>query len=97
MPEFPGGIRFLFDYLHEQMDSNNLNLPIGGNGTMGRTIIRFIVEKDGTITNPEVTRALDPALDKLGMEIVKNMPAWKPAVQNGQNVRCYYTIPIMWQ
>ena len=64
------------------------------NGIQGRVVVKFIVEKDGSISNVEVNRSVDPDLDNEAMRVIKNMPKWNPAKQNGTEVRAYYYVPV---
>jgi periplasmic protein TonB len=50
-------------------------------------IVKFVVDKDGRITDVEITRSVDPSLDKEAMRIVKAMPKWKPGKLKGNCVR----------
>ena len=89
-PEFPGGDEARKKYLNE-----NIRFPEQeGCGMPGRTIVRFIVEKDGSLTNLQVIRGLDPSLDKEAIRVVKNMPKWIPGEQNGEKVRVKFVLPI---
>lgn len=51
MPEFPGGINGLMDYL-----SKNVKYPVAAQecGAQGRIVVSFVVEKDGSVSNPKV-------------------------------------------
>ena len=91
MPQFPGGPSALFEYL-----SNNLQYPVVAeeNGVQGRVIVTFIVEKDGSISNAKVVKAVDPSLDKEAIRLVESMPNWIPGKQNGEPVRVKYTVPV---
>lgn len=61
----------------------------------GRVIIQFIVEEDGSITNPKVVRSIDASIDSAAMEVVRKMPNWKPGMNNnGKAVKVKYTLPI---
>ena len=90
-PSFPGGEGAMFSYI-----SNNLQYPEKAqkNGIQGRVVVKFIVEKDGSISNVEVNRSVDPDLDNEAMRVIKNMPKWNPAKQNGTEVRAYYYVPV---
>lgn len=90
-PSFPGGDGAMFSYI-----SNNLQYPEKAqkNGIQGRVFIKFIVEKDGSISNVEVNRSVDPDLDNEALRVIKNMPKWNPAKQNGTEVRAYYYVPV---
>ena len=57
-------------------------------------IANFIVEKDGSISNVKIIRSIFPSLDAEAERIITAMPKWIPGMQNGENVRVKYTIPI---
>ena len=63
-------------------------------GTHGRVVLQFIVEKDGSLSQIEVVRNVDPDLDKEAVRVVKSMPKWIPGKQNGETVRVKFTLPI---
>ena len=90
-PSFPGGQGAMFSYI-----SNNLRYPqkAAENCVQGRVSVKFIVEKDGSISNVEVIQSVDPDLDNEAMRVIKNMPKWNPAKQNGTEVRAYYYVPV---
>ena len=91
MPQFPNGDVALMEYIR-----NNMRYPTvaEANGIQGRVIVTLVVERDGSITDVEVTKSVDPSLDQEAVRIVKNMPKWKPGTQNGKTVRVKYTIPV---
>ncbi|MPN44178.1 hypothetical protein SDC9_191739 [bioreactor metagenome] len=59
--------------------------------------MRFVIEKDGSVTNAQVLRSVDASLDKEAMRVVGLMPKWKPGIQKGKAVRVYYTMPVAFQ
>lgn len=91
MPEFPGGTSALMKYL-----SGNIKYPTVSQeiGSQGRVIVQFVVDKDGTITDPVVVRGVDSYLDKEALRVISTMPKWKPGIQNGKKVRVKYTVPV---
>ncbi|MDE7455670.1 MAG: TonB family protein [Prevotella sp.] len=91
MPSFPGGAGALMQYL-----SSNIKYPVVAeeNGVQGRVVCTFVVEKDGSITDVRVIKAVDPSLDKEAVRVVKGMPKWIPGKQNGSAVRVKYTVPV---
>lgn len=91
MPEFPGGIRKLLDLLNK-----NIVYPQAAIDAeiQGRVIVQFIVEKDGMPGNFEVMCPVSPELDAEVLRVLKLMPEWKPAMKNGQAVRCKLTVPV---
>ena len=91
MPEFVGGLAACMKYL-----GANISYPEEAikNGIQGRVIVQFIVEKDGSITDPKVAKGVDPLLDKEALRVVSTMPNWKPGKQRGEAVRVKYTLPV---
>ena len=92
-PEFPGGN----DSLLYKFIAENLKYPNTEVDVVGRIICRFIVEKDGSISNVEVLKNLHPYFDKEVIRVVELMPKWIPAEKKGNKVRCYYTLPILFR
>ena len=91
MPEYPGGIKALFDYLCQNVmypeDAEKQKIE-------GRVIATFIVETDGSISNIEVVKPAFPSLDAEAVRVLSAMPKWKPGMQNDKVVRVKYTVPI---
>lgn len=57
-------------------------------------IEEFIVNRDGSIVEPEVVKSVNPMLDKEALRVISNMPKWKPGLQRGQPVRVKFTVPV---
>ena len=91
MPSFPGGQAALFEWL-----SKNIKYPVVAeeNGVQGRVIVTFVVERNGSITDVQVVKSVDPSLDKEAVRVVKAMPHWIPGKQNGSAVRVKFTVPV---
>ena len=94
MPMFPGGDSELMKFI-----GGNLKYPTiaAENGIEGRVVIRFVVTKEGAISEVQVVRSLDPSCDKEAIRVVKMMPKWVPGKQNGRNVPVYYTLPVLFR
>jgi len=92
MPDFQGKKEDGF----RQYIADNLKYPeiAVENGISGKVFIRFIIEKNGSLSHAEVVRGVDPALDAEALRVVKSSPKWKPGKQRGQEVRVSYTFPI---
>lgn len=91
MPMFPGGDAALMGYLRD-----NIKYPTvaAENGVQGRVVVGFVVERDGSITDVNILRGVDPSLDREAMRVVKSMPRWTPGKQNGSAVRVKYQVPV---
>lgn len=91
MPEFPGGQSALLRYLGESVKYPTIAKE---NGIQGRVYVQFIVNKDGSISDIEISRGVHPSLDKEAIRVARNMPAWKPGKQRDNPVRVSIVIPI---
>jgi TonB family protein len=91
MPDFPGGRQALLSYIKA-----NLKYPYTAieKHLEGKVFVQFIVRPDGTLSNICIIKGVDPVLDKAAYSIVRNMPKWKPGMQNGLPVSVQFTIPI---
>ncbi len=89
--EFPGGTTELVKYLRD-----NISYPtIARDGTIqGRVVLRFVVEKDGSVNGITVLKSVHDLLDKEAIRVVKSMPSWKAGKQGGRNVRSYFVLPV---
>lgn len=94
MPEFPGGTVELLGYLKKNIKYPKESLE---NGIQGRVIVQFIVNRDGKIVDPVITRSVDPFIDKEALRLVSNMPKWEPGEQRGKPVRVKFTLPIQFR
>ena len=94
MPEFPGGTAALMKYLGTNIKYPTISQEMG---SAGRVIVQFVVDKDGSISNPEVVRGVDAYLDKEAIRVISSMPKWRPGVQNGKKVRVKYTVPVVFR
>lgn len=94
MPEFPGGQAALMQFL-----SKNIKYPTIAqeNGTQGRVVVQFVVNRDGSVVDPVVVRSVDPYLDKEALRVIASMPKWKAGMQRGKPVRVKYTVPVMFR
>lgn len=93
-PQFPGGLDELMRFI-----KRNLVYPQQATdmGIEGRVVLRFVVNKNGEVSDIELLRKLDPVCDKEALRVVKMMPKWIPGRQNGRAVPVYYTLPIVYK
>ena len=91
MPEFPGGMKGFQQYL-----SKNLEYPAKAKKAKleGVVVVQFVVEKDGSITDPKIMRHFELSMDSAAWRLIKNMPNWTPASDFGTKVRCKYSLPV---
>ncbi len=92
--EFPGGQAALMKWL-----SNNVRYPETAqqNDVQGRVIVKFVVEKDGSIGAATILKGVDKDLDREALRVVKKMPKWQPGKNNGVAVRSYFNLPVVFK
>lgn len=90
-PEYPGGEAAMYKYFEE-----NIKYPdLARNGNIeGKVFVRFVVEKDGSISNVRVMRDIGGGCGTEAMRVVKSMPKWKPGKQRGKAVRAEFNLPV---
>lgn len=94
MPQYTGGEQAMHKFI-----ADNLKYPVEAfkNGVEGRVTVRFVVGKEGKISDVTVVRGIDPTCDKEAVRVVNLMPDWVPGKQNGQAVPVYFTLPIVFR
>ena len=94
MPSYPGDMAECYMFVARQMHYPE---EAEEKGIEGRVLIRFVVEKDGRLTNFEVIETPDPLLSDEALRVLKQMPKWIPAKNKGKDVRCRYSMPILFR
>jgi protein TonB len=89
-PNFPGDINKYF--------SDNIKYPDDArkNNIQGTVYVRFIVEKDGSVSKVVVLRGIEGgnSMNEEAKRVVSAMPKWIPGKQDGKAVRVQYQVPI---
>lgn len=91
MPSFPGGEVKLVEYI-----AKNLNYPQEAieKGIEGRVFVGFIIDVDGSVTDVKLLRGIGGGCDEEAIRVIKSLPKWRPAEQNGVFSRVSYQIPV---
>lgn len=76
--------------------SENVRYPVvaAENGVQGQVVVSFVVERNGSISNIQIERSVDPSLDREAMRVVRAMPKWTPGYKDGVPVRVRFNIPV---
>ena len=94
-PKFPGGTTSLQSYINRSLQYPQISRK---NNSQGRVIVRFIINSNGTVTNPQVVRSSgDFYLDMEAVRVIESMPKWKPGKHKGKPVRVFFTLPIVFK
>ena len=91
MPEFPGGEIELMKFI-----SRNVKYPDDAKeaGKAGRVIVKFVIDKDGSISDATILRSVYPSIDAEALRVVNAMPKWNPGKVKGEPVKVKYTLPL---
>ena len=91
MPEFPGGMEKLIQFI---ADSIHLPKCVTEGNVEGRSIVEFVVNKDGTLSDFKIAVPLHKECDVEAIRVLTLMPRWKPGKEDGELVRVRYAIPV---
>ncbi len=64
------------------------------NNIQGKVTLKFVVERDGSLTNIEEIASPDRSLTEEAIRVLKQSPKWSPGKQRNKPVRVYYVLPI---
>ena len=98
--EFIGGNEEMIKFLSENVKypEDVLQANEKGANIHGRVYVKFVVEKDGSISDVEVVRSLHPSLDAESVRVVKLMSGkWTPATEREKPVRSKFTLPFVFK
>lgn len=90
-PAYPGGIAKFYAYI-----SHEIKYPEAAkkSNTKGKVFASFVVEKNGALTDVQITRSLTPETDKEALRVLNKSPRWTPGLINGSPVRVKYNINV---
>lgn len=88
MPIFPGNINtWIYNNIHYPESAKEKKIE-------GKVYVRFVIEKDGSVSNVKIIRGVSPELDNEAKDVISSMPKWYPGKQNNTPVRVLYTVPV---
>jgi periplasmic protein TonB len=89
--EFPGGNEAMMKFI-----SKNIVYPRKAEKMEleGKVVVYFEIDKEGKVTNVKLYKGFNEECDQEAIRVVKMMPQWKPAKQNGRHVRVRRTLPV---
>lgn len=103
--EFPGGVSGWTRYVTREIERNIDELQ--DDGRSGTVVVLFIVDKEGQVSEVRalpcseagVGNCLPPnsKLAEIAVNAIRKGPKWKPAVQNGRQVKAYRRQPVTFQ
>ena len=92
-PEFPGGKDAWRKFLQTNLNGS-IAVKEGLKAGSYTFITKFIVHEDGSLSDFTSEKNINDTIAKHCIDVIKNGPKWKPAIQNGYVVAAYRRQPI---
>lgn len=89
MPELKGGMDAIYEHLKYPEIARQA-------GIEGRVVVRFIINEEGQVINPEVVRGIGGGCDEAAVRAVQQVE-FTPGRQRGRAVRVRYSLPIVFR
>lgn len=91
-PKFKGGLEGYYRFIAE-----NLKAPDNKFAAFSNKIVtaRIVIDTAGNIVFAEIEKGINKDYDNAVLEMLKIMPGWSPALQNGQPVPTSIRIPVL--
>ena len=90
-PQYPGGLTAFYKYLSKKIEYPDKDRD---NNITGVVVLRFIVEKDGKVTEIKIMNHVSPTIDAEAVRVMRASPLWLPGTVCGRPAEVYYSIPI---
>lgn len=94
----------MYEYLQQQANNKVLKFALQNpkfqqerptNFTKDSVFTSFIVEKDGSVSNPCIIRSTDTIYHQMAIEIIEEMPNWRKYSSRHLALRKKLTVPIV--
>lgn len=90
-PEFAGGIDAMLEFIKQNLRYPAITRRMGVQGTV---YVQFLINTDGVVTDVKTIRGVHPEIDVEAERVIKLMPPWTPARQDGKPVTVQFVLPI---
>lgn len=94
LPSYRGDVDALYRHIAFEMHYPEAAMA---DSVQGRVIVRFVVEKDGHLTNFEVIRTPDERLSAEAIRVLHLTEPWQPAQNQGRPIRYRFIVPIQFR
>ncbi|MFW5831424.1 MAG: energy transducer TonB [Prolixibacteraceae bacterium] len=90
-PLFLEGMRYLHKHVLKTFNESGLDIS----QTQGTIKVGFVVMKNGSINGIKIEDGINSTVNNLALRAIRTlMGEWKPAVLDGEEVRCFQIFPI---
>lgn len=80
-PQFDGGENGFYKYLADNIKYPPILIKIKLEGSLD---LKFTIDREGLVKDVEITRGFDPDADDEVLRVIRTMPTWIPAKENGE-------------
>jgi protein TonB len=95
MPSFQGGtINDFRNWVQSRLAYPRIAIE---NSIQGKVTLKFVIERDGSLTNIEEITSPDRSLTEEAIRVLKLSPKWAPGKQRNRPVRVFYVLPVEFQ
>ena len=111
MPRFPGcetvadrterkvcAQQNMLNYIYDEINYPTIASEAGIEGTV---VIRFYIDEQGNVKEPEILKEIGGGCGKEAMRVVKKMnelpDRWTPGRQRGRAVKVYFNLPVKYK
>ncbi|GAB6008332.1 TonB family protein [Dysgonomonas reticulitermitis] len=94
LPSYPGGETAMHTFIQQKLEYPK---EAQKKEIEGRVYLQFVVTETGEISDIEVSRSVHPLLDSEAIRVVKMMPKWIPAMENGEPVKAVFKLPMQFR
>jgi hypothetical protein len=95
MPEFPGGENGLNEYIKKSLMRHHPEWKEKSSSPFKGTVyVYFVVNTFGQVVNVKIARGKRKDINEIVLKVMKEMPLWKPGMQNGLTANVQFTYPI---
>ncbi len=89
-----GGIEVFHAWVQDKVQYPRIAIE---NNLSGTVSIRFVIERDGSLTNIEVLASPDSSLTEEAVKVLEMSPKWTPGKHRNQPVRVYFSLPVVFR
>lgn len=86
MPEIVGGLPEIYKHISYPRQAIK-------SGVEGRVFIKFVVNENGTVSDPEIMKDIGAGCGEAAIEAIKKVK-FTPGQHNGQTVKVQYALPV---
>jgi protein TonB len=89
--EYAGGQKAYINYIDKNLMIPERTQELEAGGTVR---VRFIVDKEGKVTNVHIWKSVEFAFDEEVIRLVSSAKGWSPAIKRGRKVDSYREQPV---